>query len=117
MSEAPNFSLSMRKAVKFRNLWQKRDEICKCSEDVHYSALQCLQIIERKWFNRFHSRDRQLWKFLGTKENFTSEKSSNPKALTWSTNLGVGGWNMPSLRSVLQVLQVSIVALQLCLPL
>ena len=55
----------------------------------------------------------QLWKFLGTKEQFTSEKSSNPKALTWSTNLGVGGWNMPSLRSVLQVLQVSIVALQL----
>ena len=76
-----------------------------------------LQIIERKWFNRFHSRDRQLWKFLGTKENFTSEKSSNPKALTWSTNLEVGGWNMLYLRSVLQVLQVSIVALQLCLPL
>ena len=117
MIEAANFSLSMRKAVKFRNLWQKRDEICKCSEDVHYSTLQCLQIIERKWFNRFHSRDRQLWKFLGTKEKFTSEKCSNPKALTWSTNLGVGGWNMPSLRSVLQVLQVSIVALQLCLPL
>ena len=73
--------------------------------------------IERKWFNRFHSCDCQLWKFLGTKEKFTSEKSSNPKALTWSTNLGVGGWNMLSLRSVLQVLQVSIVALQLCLPL
>ena len=59
---------------KFRNLWQKRDgepdaiELCKCSEDVHYSALQritALQIIKRKWFNRFHSRDRQLCKFMG----------------------------------------------------
>ena len=60
--------------MKFRNLWQKRDgesdaiELCKCSEDVHYSALQritALQIIKRKWFNRFHSRDRQLCKFMG----------------------------------------------------
>ena len=107
MSEAPNFSLNMRKAVKFRNLRQKRDgepdtmEICKCHEDAHYSALQCLQIIERKWFNRFYSRDRQLCKFMGTKEKFTSEKSSNPKALTWSISLGVWGWDIPSLRSVL----------------
>ena len=107
MSGAPNFSLNMRKAVKFRNLRQKRDgepdamEICKCHEDAHYSALQCLRIIERKWFNRFHSRDRQLCKFMGTKEKFTSEKSSNPKAPTWSISLGVWGWDIPSLRSVL----------------
>ena len=102
MSEALNFSLNMRKVVKFRNLRQKHDgepdtiEICKYGEDAHYSALQYLQIIERKWFNRFHSRDRQLCKFMGTKEKVTSEKSSNPKALTWSTNLGIGGWDIPS---------------------
>ena len=81
--------------MKFRNLRQKHDgepdtiEICKCSEDAHYSALQYLQIIERKWFNRFHSRDHQLCKFMGKKEKVTSEKSSNPKELTWSTNLGL----------------------------
>ena len=98
MSEAPNFSLNMRKAVKFRNLRQKRDgepdtmEICKCHEDAHYSALQCLQIIERKWFNRFHSRDRQLCKFMGQKRNLHRKRVQILKRwrglLAWEFGVG-----------------------------
>ena len=33
-------------------------QISKYGED---SALQCLQVIDRKWFNRFHSRDLQIY--------------------------------------------------------
>ena len=38
-------------------------------------------------------------------QKFTSEKSSNSKTLTWSTNLELGprGWDIPSIRSVLQL--------------
>ena len=40
--------------------------------------ITALQIIKRKWFNRFHSRDRQLCKFMG-------------KERTWDCLTGITG--------------------------
>ena len=45
---------------------------------ITWCALQyCyFKTFNRKWFNRFHSRDRQLCKFIEIKETFTSEKKT-----------------------------------------